>query len=83
MDDRIALALQIVLGRDPTDSELTALSALWTRRREEFQADPASAATFVNSGSVPLPASTDASEAAAWTLVASVLLNLDETLTRE
>jgi hypothetical protein len=33
-------------------------------------------------GGLALPAGADAAEVAAWTVVANVLLNLDETITR-
>ena len=47
-----------------------------------FQAAPADAAKLVNTGATPPPKDADVPELAAWTLVASQILNLDETLTR-
>lgn len=83
LDDRIAMAYRIVLSRVPTESEQSLLTGLWHRRRDEFRGDPDSASAFANVGAVPLPGDGDVAEAASWTLVASVLLNLEETMTRE
>jgi hypothetical protein len=48
----------------------------------EFTARPDDAAKLTATGSKPPPEDTDAAELAAWTLVASQILNLDETITR-
>ena len=48
----------------------------------EFRAAPDDAAALVNTGEKPPPQDVDLPELAAWTLVASQILNLDETLTR-
>ena len=47
-----------------------------------FQADRDEAVKLVTTGAKPPPADLDAAELAAWTLVSSQILNLDETLTR-
>ena len=47
-----------------------------------FKDKPENAKDFVSTGSTPLPENADLTELAAWTLVASKILNLDETLTR-
>ena len=49
---------------------------------EDFQANPDDAAKLVAIGAKPPPADADVPELAAWSLVASQILNLDETLTR-
>ena len=52
---------------------LDAAQARYTR-------EPAAAAALLAVGSLPAPAGTPAPELAAWTLVASQVLNLDESL---
>jgi hypothetical protein len=47
-----------------------------------YGATPEEAKTLLATGATAAPASLDASELAAWTLVASQILNLDETVTR-
>ena len=47
-----------------------------------YRADPASAAALVSNGESKADAALDVSELAAWTLVSSQLLNLDETLNK-
>ena len=49
---------------------------------EQFRAAPDDAAKLVSTGETPAPEHADVPELAAWTLMASLVLNLDETLTR-
>ena len=46
----------------------------------DYRADPKKAAEMATLPIGPLPAGADPAELAAWTAVAGVLLNLDETL---
>lgn len=48
----------------------------------EFEAKPEDARTFISVGATPVPDEAKPAELAAWTLVASQILNLDETVTR-
>ena len=84
--DRVQFAFQRCVGRSPTDRESRILLALLNKELERFargesdawelaQADPASPPE--------LPRGTSVARLAAWTVVARVLLNLDETITRE
>ena len=50
--------------------------------REAFGADPERATAFLSAGESPPDPGLDPVELAAWTSVASLLLNLDETITR-
>lgn len=63
----------------PTESQL--LLQLLQQQRKHFAEDTAAAAKLLAHGDHPRPA-LDSVECAAWTLVCSVLLNLDETVTR-
>ena len=49
----------------------------------QYQADPASAKALLGVGESGRDETLDSAEHAAWTVVASLLLNLDETLTRD
>ena len=48
-----------------------------------FRADLPSAQKLLATGRSPAPTDLDAAELAAWTVTANILLNLDETITRE
>jgi hypothetical protein len=50
---------------------------------EKYQADPEAAKSLAASGLSASPRKPDTAQLAAWTVVANVLLNLDETLTKE
>ena len=57
------------------------ISGQW-RSLAVFRAKPASARALLKSGDSPADPALDACELAAWTMTASVLLNLDEVLTQ-
>ena len=48
----------------------------------DFQSRKEDAVKLITTGAKPPPKELDAAELAAWTLVASQILNLDETITR-
>lgn len=75
-------AVRRVLGRDPSDREYALLSALSKRRRNEYEKNPEAAAALVRVGETPVDESVDLPDLASWTIVVSLLLNLDETLTK-
>jgi hypothetical protein len=87
---RIAYAVRQCLSREPKDSEQTVLSKFLDRQKQHFRqggADPwpllASDEKSKQKVSAELPAGTTAGDLAAWTAVARVILNLDETITKE
>jgi len=53
------------------------------RALADFRSDPAAAAKLLETGDRPMPDAPDAAELAAYAMAASVILNLDETVTRE
>jgi hypothetical protein len=59
---------------------MAGLETLYSKSLERFQADSAKAMDAATKPLGPLPKGADAAELAAWTMVANVLLNLDETL---
>ena len=66
----------------PRALEMTVLLDLLQRRREHYKKQPALAAKLIATGASK-PANLEATELAAWTMVASTILNLDETITKE
>ena len=77
---RITLACELCLARQPSSSELARLRGYLDEQRSRFASDTKSAADFAPN---PLPNGATSPEAAAWTAVARVLMNLDEFITRE
>jgi hypothetical protein len=77
-DDRARArrAFRRALSREPSDMELAELIAYLNAERSQFAAAPEEAAKAAPGAGAP-------AEAAAWTMVARVLLNLDEFITRE
>jgi hypothetical protein len=81
--DPIGYAIDHVLGRAATSSETAALQGLHDRRDEWFALHPDDAQKFATQPLGPLPKDCKADQAAAWTAVCNVILNLDETVTKE
>jgi len=71
-----------VLSRAPTPEETLIVTQNLSAHRARYAADPEAAGQLIRHGDSPVPDGIPADELAAWTLVANLLLNLDETLTR-
>jgi hypothetical protein len=78
-DARVAFGFQCVLSRQPAQAEIRRLTALYNQQWQRYRKDTRSAQTLLGES----VASGDLAERAAWTVVANVLLNLDEFLTKE
>ena len=80
--DRLAYGFQVVTSRKPNRSERSVLRNALERQLARYRANPDEAKQAVSYGqSKPAP-DLDASELAAYALVANLLLNLDETVTK-
>ena len=80
---RLDFAFRLCTARAPNASEKQVLTGSLARLRERYSADPEAAKKLIAAGeSKPDPA-LPAPELAAFTALGSLLLNLDETLTRE
>jgi hypothetical protein len=77
--DRIERLFEICLSRRPSRSELEAAAAYFEQQTGIFEKDEAAAAKLMP---VELPGITKP-VAAAWAALSSVLLNVDEFITRE
>ena len=71
-----------ILTREPTGPELQMLEGLLVRQRERFTVDSDAADKVLAVGASDLTQDLDASELAAWTIVAHTILNLDEAIVR-
>ncbi|MCP4170489.1 MAG: DUF1553 domain-containing protein [Fuerstiella sp.] len=80
---RIDQAFRRVVSRLPTASERGVLLAAYARYLESFQNNPQAAEQLLSVGESPRDNSLNAVKLAAWTTVMSVILNLDEVVTKE
>jgi len=80
--DRIKLGVKLCLSRDPSDREVERLTRLYDDSYSRFAGDAEKAKKLATDPLGPAPAGADLADLAAWTVVANVLLNLDETLMR-
>jgi hypothetical protein len=81
-DERITFLYRTLLSRRPDADELRLVTANLAQQRELYRADPAAARKLVATGESKPRGAAPADETAAWTMVANLLLNLDETLNR-
>jgi hypothetical protein len=80
--ERLARAFRLCVARPPSDAERAVLAEMLERQRQRFAAANAKPAELL-AGGPELPKDVPAAEAAVWVAVARVLLNLDETITKE
>jgi hypothetical protein len=82
MPERLAFAFRLCVTRPPSAAETSVLTATWDRAVAQYRQQPDAARAMATDPLGPLPEGADAAELAAWTVLANVLLNLDETLAR-
>ncbi len=68
----------LALARMPSESETSALARLYDRLKVDYSNNLEEAIQMASEPIGPIPENGDASEYAAWTVVANALLNLDE-----
>ena len=78
--DHVRFGFQLCLSRPPSETERQRLTALFDEALAVYKQDAAKANEMATVPIGPVPAGADVAELAAWTTVANVLLNLDETL---
>ena len=81
-EDRITFLYRTVLARRPTADESRIVLAGLTRQQELYRADLESARQIVHIGESPPRDVAPVEETAAWTMIANLILNTDETLNR-
>ena len=80
--ERIELGFRLATSRRPTADEVRVFQRLYLAQSAAYAKDGQAAAKLLSVGESPRDASLDPRELAAWTMVANVLLNLDETVTK-
>src|SRR5439155_5153450 len=81
--ERITHAFRLAVARKPSDAELKVLVDGFNFHLATYFSDPEGANKVLTVGESPHNINFDARELAAYTGVCSVILNLDQTITRE
>jgi len=79
---RLDFAFELATARKPRADELEPLSALLEKRLAAYRQDPAAAKAFISVGESKPVATLDPVDLAAYANLASLILNLNETITR-
>lgn len=82
LDDQIVWAFRTAAGVRPRPEVLTILTQAYQEELAVFQAEPPRAEKLLAIGESPRDTQLDLAHHAAMTIIASMILNLDETLTR-
>ena len=80
---RLDYAFRVLTARLPSAKERTLLLARLEKLRGQFAAAPAEAMELASTGEAPRPESLPPVEHAAWTALCSLLMNLDEVLSKQ
>ncbi|MEJ7607373.1 MAG: DUF1553 domain-containing protein [Bryobacteraceae bacterium] len=80
---RIAFAFKLATSREPKPREAAVLLGSLNHYRDLFKSDLISAEKYLDQGDKPRDRKLDVPELAACTTVASLILNLDATITKE
>jgi hypothetical protein len=83
VDARLAHGFRLLLARAPKPAELAILRAAYERARADFETDAVAAKALLAVGEAKSEVPPNPAELAAFTSVASTLLNLDEAFTKE
>jgi hypothetical protein len=81
--DKLNFAFEWATGRPADQLRIDVLKKFYDEQSKVFQDDPKRADELLSVGESPRDAKLDPYAHAAWTLLASMILNLDETLNRE
>lgn len=83
VNSRLTHGFKLLLARSPSSAELAVLRAAYERAHADFVKDKEAAKALLAVGEAGIDAKLETSELAAFTTVASTMLNLDEVITKE
>jgi hypothetical protein len=81
-EERMTFAYRVALSREPATAELATLRRAFEHYSKRYRNDVEAARKVVSVGESKPKAAHDVSELATYTLLANLILNLDETITR-
>jgi hypothetical protein len=79
----VTYAFRLATSRPPSERELAVVVKLYEDQLAAYQANVETAKQLLAVGETKRDESLDPAEHAAWTMVANLILNLDETVTKE
>ena len=82
-EDRIALGLRLAAGRRPDENETQVLLGNFRSQLNYFDSHPQEAARLLSVGVKPSDPKLKSEELAAYSVIASLILNLDEVITKQ
>jgi hypothetical protein len=80
--ERLGYGFRLVTARTPTEGEKAVLTETLNKQRQQFDSTPEAAKKAVSIGDSPIPCDISVPELAAYTMMANLLLNLDEVVTK-
>jgi hypothetical protein len=80
--ERIAYGFRLATARRPRADEIKVLQEVLNQQLTDFRREKVAAEKLLKVGAFQAKESLDPSELAAWTTIASMILNLDETVTK-
>jgi hypothetical protein len=81
--DRMGWAFERITMRPPSEVELRELLSAHSDFEAAYRNDAEAARKLIATGETPADGSLDPADLATWTMVANVILNLDEVITKE
>ena len=81
--DRLSYGFQLATAREPRDEEREILLRSFRRYSDRYRTNPDDAAEFLSTGEHPRDETLEPVDVAAYAALASLILNLDETITKE
>ena len=82
-EKRIGYGFRLATSRQPAPREIAVLRTALSQSMQDFRGHEDQAASLLNVGEAKLDTKVSKADLAAWTTVASMILNLDETITKE
>ncbi|MBX9681955.1 MAG: DUF1553 domain-containing protein [Gemmataceae bacterium] len=82
-ESQLAHGFRLAVSRVPTAEERAVLEQILGRAMDRYQKDAKAAASLLAVGASPRSTTLDPATLAAWTTTASMILNLDEAITKE
>ena len=82
-EERLGRMFRLATARRPSESERTILASGFGYHLDRFRTDPDAAQSMLGESRPATPASVTDPEMAAYSMMASLVLNLDETITKE
>jgi hypothetical protein len=82
-ESRIDFGYKLLLAREPSARQRQILLTTHARMAADFRGDPNAAKRLLQQGESPVDKNADPAELAAWTSIASLMLNMDEAITKQ